>query len=163
MGKKYYRDILNFQKNYKGWIKYNSKKVTKTGSANTCIFFCIFEKNYNDWIESFSKSKWTGLKDSVPPVVDRPHPLTTPLTVPPTSLGSKEASGRQIAFTLSSKTNGESNLRIARSVSNILWLSLYQDIRNYHIHINTVEPGDKELFGHPKIVPYSQMFLITNI
>ena len=86
----------------------------------TLVFFCIFEKKYNDWIESFSKSKWTGLKDSVPPVVDRPHPLTTPLTVPPTSLGSKEASGRQIAFTLSSKTNGESNFRIARSESNAL-------------------------------------------
>ena len=29
--------------------------------------------------------------------------------------------------------------------------------------ICTVELGDKELFGHPKIVPYRQMFLITNI
>ena len=96
-----------------------------------------------------------NIKDNVPPVVD-PHPLTTPLTVPPISLGSKEASGRQIGFTLSSKTNGESNLRIARSVSNTLvfWLSLQQDLGNYlKIHIDTVKPGDKEVFGHPKIVP----------
>ena len=37
-----------------------------TGSANTCnffFFFCNFEKKYNDWIKSFSKSKWTGLKE----------------------------------------------------------------------------------------------------
>ena len=64
-----------------------------------------------------------NIKDNVPPVVD-PHPLTTPLTVPPISLGSKEASGRQIGFTLSSKTNGESNLRTTRSKSNTLRLPL---------------------------------------
>ena len=141
--------FLISKKNYKCWIKYISKKNLQRLDQPTLVIFF-----------AFSKSKWTGLKDSVPPVVD-PHPLTTPLTVP--SLGSKEASGRQIAFTLSSKTNGESNLRIARSLSNTLRLPLYQDIRNYQIHINKVEPGDKELFGHPKIVPYSQMFLITNI
>ena len=28
---------------------------------------------------------------------------------------------------------------------------------------DTVNLGDKELFGHPKIVPKRQMFLITNI
>ena len=49
------------KKNYKCWIKYISKIFTTTGSANTCILFCIFEKKYNDWIKSFSKSKWTGL------------------------------------------------------------------------------------------------------
>ena len=59
--------FLNFQKNYQCWIKYISKKFTTTGSANTCILFCIFEKNYNDWIKSFSKSKWTGLKSNFVP------------------------------------------------------------------------------------------------
>ena len=54
--------FLNFQKNYKCWIKCISKKFTTTGSANTCNFFCIFKKNCNYWIKSFSKSKWTGLK-----------------------------------------------------------------------------------------------------
>ena len=28
------------------------------------------------------------------------------------------------------------------------------------VYISTVELGDKELFGHPRIVPYWQMFLI---
>ena len=61
-----------------------------------------------------------------------PQPLTTPLTV----VGSKEASGKQIGFTLSPvKSNGESNFKIARSKSNALTLSLYQDVRNYQIYI----------------------------
>ena len=55
---------------------------------------------------------WNNYKNSVPPMVI-PQPLTTPLTVP----GSNETSGKHIGFTLSSKTNGESNFRIAKSTS----------------------------------------------
>ena len=36
--------FLDFQKNFKCWIKYISKKFTKTGSANACIFFVAFLK-----------------------------------------------------------------------------------------------------------------------
>ena len=61
-----------------------------------------------------------------------PQPLITPLRVLSISLGSKDASGKQIGFTLSPvKSNAESNFRITRSKSNTLMLPLYQDIRNY--------------------------------
>ena len=32
--------------------------------------------------------------------------------------------------------------------------------RNKKRKTNTVKLGDKELFGHPKIVPYRQVFLV---
>ena len=38
------------------------KNLQRLDQPTLVFFFCIFEKNYNDWIKSFSKSKWTGLR-----------------------------------------------------------------------------------------------------
>ena len=49
------------KKNYNNWIKSISKKITTTGSANTCNFFCIFEKMTTTGSSHFLSPNGQGL------------------------------------------------------------------------------------------------------
>ena len=58
--------LLNFQKNYKCWIKCISKKFTTTGSANTCIFFVFLKKNPTTGSSHFLSPNGQGFRKKNP-------------------------------------------------------------------------------------------------